>query len=199
MIFVFESNRAGTHGKGAALYAKTHYGAEPGRGSGRTGNSYAIVTKDRRFRSYPIYMIERYVSDFIEYAKNNPHLKFLVTRVGCEGAGYTDEQMAPCFEGAPDNCELPFEWVSIIKKLKETRASLAAAMDIRDRVRLRENPAVATLFDNIDRTIRTEIETTRFTNHMWTNIDNIQVVTLPTVPEDLITWSNTDETGTAES
>ena len=33
-IFVFGSNEAGRHGKGAALYAKQHYGAEYGVGNG---------------------------------------------------------------------------------------------------------------------------------------------------------------------
>ena len=47
-IFVFGSNLAGRHGKGAALHAKLHYGAIVGRGVGRQGNSYAIPTKDYR-------------------------------------------------------------------------------------------------------------------------------------------------------
>src|SRR5262245_53580931 len=42
MIFVFGSNLAGRHGKGAALYAKQHHGAICGQGEGLQGDSYAI-------------------------------------------------------------------------------------------------------------------------------------------------------------
>ena len=46
-IFVFGSNLAGRHGKGAALDAKNKYGAIYGVGFGRTGNSYAIPQKTK--------------------------------------------------------------------------------------------------------------------------------------------------------
>ena len=48
-IFVFGSNLAGRHGKGAALAAHKNYGAEYGVGIGRTGMCYAIPTKDKNF------------------------------------------------------------------------------------------------------------------------------------------------------
>ena len=49
-IFVFGSNLAGRHGKGAALHARSYYGAKYGVGEGRTGKSYAVPTKDRDLR-----------------------------------------------------------------------------------------------------------------------------------------------------
>ena len=52
MIFVFGSNLAGRHGKGAALHAKKFYGAEYGVGVGPTGNAYAIPTKDSDLKSF---------------------------------------------------------------------------------------------------------------------------------------------------
>ena len=109
-IFVFGSNLAGRHGKGAALYAKLHHGAEPGIGWGPTGNAYAIPTKDRRLRVLPLNKISGWVGNFLMYAQHNPHLTFEVTRIGCGLAGYTDEQIAPMFEKAPANCELPEGW-----------------------------------------------------------------------------------------
>lgn len=45
-IFVFGSNLAGRHGKGAALWARQHRGAIYGQGIGLQGNSYAIPSKD---------------------------------------------------------------------------------------------------------------------------------------------------------
>lgn len=110
MIFVFGSNLSGRHGKGAALYARQHHGAEYGVGIGRTGNAYAIPTKDARLATLPLEKIKLYVEQFISYARAHPELRFEVTRVGCGLAGYKDHQIAPLFESAPDNCALPDGW-----------------------------------------------------------------------------------------
>jgi hypothetical protein len=110
MIFVFGSNLAGRHGKGAALDAKRLYGAKLGVGVGRTGNAYAIPTKDEKLRTLPLDVIEKHVSDFLVYAEANPTLHFKVTRVGCGLAGYTDDQIAPMFASATLNCILPDGW-----------------------------------------------------------------------------------------
>lgn len=110
MIFVFGSNLAGRHGKGAALYALEHKGAIYGRGVGPQGNSYAIPTKGMRLQVLPLETIQLYVNTFIEYAKHNPELEFEVTRIGCGLAGYKDEQIAPMFKNAPPNCHLPEGW-----------------------------------------------------------------------------------------
>jgi len=107
-IFVFGSNLAGRHGKGAALTARQLHSAQYGVGKGRTGNSYAIPTKDANLRTLPIEEIQEYISEFIVYAKENPDLHFYVTRIGCGLAGYTETQIKPMFEGAPANCE--FTW-----------------------------------------------------------------------------------------
>ena len=40
-VFVFGSNLAGRHGKGAALHARKHHGAIYGQGAGLQGSSYA--------------------------------------------------------------------------------------------------------------------------------------------------------------
>lgn len=44
---------------------------------------------------------------FIEFAKEHPELKFLVTEIGCGIAGYTPEEIAPLFKGVPENVALP--------------------------------------------------------------------------------------------
>ena len=109
-IFVFGSNLAGRHGKGAALYARKNHGAIYGQGNGRQGNSYAIPTKDLFLKSYPLETIQFHVDTFILYAQKHPELTFNVTRIGCGLAGYTDGDIAPMFEDAPDNCILPDGW-----------------------------------------------------------------------------------------
>ena len=110
VIFVFGSNLAGRHGKGAARDAFLHYGARYGDWFGITGRSFAIPTKDKQLNTLSLESIAFYVKVFIEYAKQNPQLKFFVTRIGCGLAGYTDNQIAPMFADAPDNCLLPDGW-----------------------------------------------------------------------------------------
>jgi hypothetical protein len=109
-IFVFGSNLAGRHGRGAALAARLQYGARYGTGVGYWGNSYAIPTKDRQLCTLPLEDIREYVLNFLSFARWHPELQFRVTRVGCGLAGYTVEQMRPLFEGAPPNCS--FDWDS---------------------------------------------------------------------------------------
>jgi hypothetical protein len=106
-IFVFGSNLAGRHGKGAALHARQHHGAIYGQGIGLQGSSYAIPTKDARLRTLPLDQISTYVEDFKIFAASRPDLIFQVTPIGCGLAGYTPAQIAPMFRGAPANCLLP--------------------------------------------------------------------------------------------
>ena len=98
MIFVFGSNLAGRHGKGAALHARQKHGAEYGVGEGRTGNSYALPTKDERIKTRPLVDVRDSVDKFIEYAKTNPDLQFEVTKVGCGLAGFSELEIAPLFK-----------------------------------------------------------------------------------------------------
>jgi hypothetical protein len=106
-IFVFGSNLAGRHGKGAALYARQHHGAIYGQGIGLQGTSYAIPTKDARLRTLPLSQISTYVEEFKIFASSRPDLIFQVTPIGCGLAGYTPAQIAPMFQDAPANCILP--------------------------------------------------------------------------------------------
>jgi hypothetical protein len=57
MIFVFGSNEAGRHGRGAALTAVRKHGAREGQGFGPAGNSFAIPTKDWRLDTLPVSVI----------------------------------------------------------------------------------------------------------------------------------------------
>ena len=112
-IFVFGSNLAGRHGKGAALTARQQYGAIYNQGVGLQGRSYAIPTKDRELRPLPLNLINEYVDEFIRFAIDHPEFTFIVTRVGCGLAGYRDSDIAPMFSGAPLNCKLPELWTVV--------------------------------------------------------------------------------------
>ena len=109
-IFVFGSNLSGRHGKGAALFARQYHGAIYGQGVGLQGNSYAIPTKDEKLNTLPLHTISKYVMEFLNFAEENPNLKFIVTPIGCGLAGYAPEQIAPMFRNIPQNVELPEEF-----------------------------------------------------------------------------------------
>lgn len=115
-VFVFGSNLAGRHGKGAALAARSQHGAIYGVGKGRTGNAYAIPTKSGALRTLPLEVIEKHVDDFINYAHNRYLECFHVTRVGCGLAGYEDWQIAPMFKKAPVNCSFDIAWIRYLPK-----------------------------------------------------------------------------------
>lgn len=116
MIFVFGSNLAGRHGKGAALWARKYRGAIYGQGSGLQGNAYGIPTKDRRLRVLPLEVIGGHVRDFLDFARRSPHMCFQVTPVGCGLAGYEPSQIAPFFECAPDNVSLPASFLAVLDR-----------------------------------------------------------------------------------
>ena len=112
-IFVFGSNLAGSHGGGAARLAYNRFGAIWGRGVGLQGQSYGIPTMHGGVDA-----IKPYVDEFIEFAKQHPEYKFLVTKIGCGIAGFTTDEMAPLFQGAIDveNVILPKEFVEVIAR-----------------------------------------------------------------------------------
>ncbi len=106
-IFVFGSNLRGMHGGGAAYIAYRNFGAIMGQGVGLQGQSYAIPTMQGGVET-----IKPYVDEFIEFAKQHQNLTFLVTRIGCGIAGFTDEEISPLFENAHEvgNIILPAGW-----------------------------------------------------------------------------------------
>lgn len=113
-VFVFGSNLAGRHGKGAALWAHQHRGAIYGQGQGRQGNSYAIPTKDERLRTLPLSVIRYQVEVFLTYADQNPGEQFQLTPIGCGLAGYLPADIAPMFRGAPRNVIIPDEFRAVL-------------------------------------------------------------------------------------
>lgn len=130
-VFVFGSNLAGRHGKGAALYARQHYGAIYGngvgmQGVGAQGSSYAIPTKDHNLKTLPLREIEVHVHNFLNFAIEHSELTFHVTPIGCGLAGYKPEQILPLFLSwclddngtplLPENVILPQEFINELEK-----------------------------------------------------------------------------------
>jgi len=103
-VFVFGSNLAGNHAGGAALQAVRMYGAIMGQGEGMQGDSYALPTMSKDFRSLTLSDVGTAVGRFLEFASNHPELRFHITAVGCGIAGFKREDIIPMFAGAPENC-----------------------------------------------------------------------------------------------
>lgn len=113
-IFVFGSNLAGRHGKGAALAAVKEHGAIHGQGVGRQGQSYALPTKDHHIQTLPLHKIKEHVEYFLRHAKHHPEDTFKLTAVGCGLAGYKPSDIAPMFADAPQNVVLPREFADYL-------------------------------------------------------------------------------------
>lgn len=111
-IFVFGSNLAGMHGGGAARAAYKKFGAIWGQGVGLQGQSYGIPTMHGG-----VNRIQPYVDEFIIFAEEHPEMHFLVTRIGCGIAGFTDEEIAPLFRRAMklENVSLPESFWKYLK------------------------------------------------------------------------------------
>lgn len=105
-IFVFGSNTQGRHGKGAALTAKRLFAAKYGQPEGLQGRAYGIITKDiskgNRLRSISLMQIRKGIRKFYEFARENRHLNFYVTRIGCGLAGYSEEEIQIQFQANAD-------------------------------------------------------------------------------------------------
>ena len=120
-VFVFGSNTAGIHGKGAARTAATLFGAQRGVAEGPTGQCYAIPTRiyigrddehwKVRFEPVLLTDIARSVARFLVYADDHLEKEFLVTLIGCGYAGYKASDISPMFNSfCPLNVVLPIEF-----------------------------------------------------------------------------------------
>jgi hypothetical protein len=115
MIFVFGSNKAGRHGKGAALYAKKTRGAVYGQGEGIQGDSYAIPTKSEDLQVLSLSEIDGSIKRFIDFATENFMEDFAVTPIG---SGYKKERIISLFNkyDIPDNVYFTQHWFQNYKE-----------------------------------------------------------------------------------
>lgn len=122
-VFVFGSNSLGYHTGGASKMAR-RFGAIWGQAEGIQGQSYAIPVDFGKGNMAPD--IQPYIDRFIVYAKKHPENHFLVTRVGCGIAGYTDKEMAKYFREAlyMNNVSLPRSFVNALHNSGEQEYDL---------------------------------------------------------------------------
>lgn len=96
-VFVFGSNANGHHGGGAARCAMDYFHAEWGKAEGMTGQCYAIPTLDKNMQKVDPFVLLDSISKFIQYAINHPDKIFLVTKIGCGIAGWSENSVARLF------------------------------------------------------------------------------------------------------
>lgn len=115
MIFVFGSNLAGRHGKGAAKFAVENHGAIYGQGEGRQGNSYAIPTKSKTLGPLDwVEDIDPAIGRFCRYAELSKGHTFLLTPVGCGLAGHSKKDLVKSLRRhqVPRNVVLASSWIT---------------------------------------------------------------------------------------
>ena len=108
-VFTFGSNTQGRHSLGAALIARTKFGAIYGQAEGLQGQSYAIITKDLTKRFHPSRtkeQIKDQIKKLYETALENPNKEFLIAyKIGKNLNAYTPQEMADMFSSMdiPEN------------------------------------------------------------------------------------------------
>jgi len=109
-VFVFGSNTAGRHGKGAALTALRKFGAVYGVGEGLRGQSYAFPTLNQHFRKVGFTDLARSRRRLYDTCIENLDKIFYMTKVGCGLAGFPEQDMKDIFQAHPGNLVLPEDW-----------------------------------------------------------------------------------------
>lgn len=110
-VFVFGSNRAGLHAGGAARTAREKFGAREGVGEGLTGQCYAFPTLTENFEKVSPASLQASRDRLFETARLHPDKTFLLTKVGCGIAGFSEDEIRPLFANAPSNIVLPDDWI----------------------------------------------------------------------------------------
>jgi hypothetical protein len=130
-IFVFGSNEAGNHGRGAALTAK-RWGAKRPVANGLSGQTYAVPTKPADVRRVLCLRdISNYVNEFIKFAESRPDLRFLVTSIGCGLAGYRPDDIAPLFAACRtiENVCLPERFWFVLATTTDAQTCAKSTLD----------------------------------------------------------------------
>jgi hypothetical protein len=139
LVFVFGSNLKGIHGAGAALFARQWRNAKIGVGEGImyykdgiTPSCYALPSKKTPKDFMEKNEFQSHIEKFKEFALNHPEMTFQVTKIGCNLAGFNEEDVIPMFADLPPNCLLPGVWLSKLKRLEIPRIIIAGSRDITD-------------------------------------------------------------------
>lgn len=110
-VFVYGSNLGGINAGGAAKQAQEQFGAKEGVGEGFNGQCYAFPTLNADFSQRTKEELEKSRDLFFSVAENHWELEFLMTKVGCGIAQYSEYEMKELFKNPPKNVVLPVDWL----------------------------------------------------------------------------------------
>ncbi len=127
IIWVFESSLGGEHSDAAAAIAVRRHGAKDGVGSGASGTSYALQTRDDEHVLLPLKEIEENVQEFRDYATAHPELKFKIVPGALRKSDEEHASFADLLRNVPANCELTGRMLEILERLKTVRIILLDA------------------------------------------------------------------------
>lgn len=87
---------------------------------GRTGNAYALPTKDDKLKSLSLKEIQKHFRVFLRYAWERPDVKFILTPFGTGLAGYSVDEIRDIVnnERIPYNVVFHEEWNKNDRKMK---------------------------------------------------------------------------------
>jgi hypothetical protein len=126
-IWVFESSLGGEHADRAAEIAVKYHGAEPGKGSGAAGTSYALQTRDDEHVLLPPKDIQDNVQEFRDYVTAHPDLKFQLIHCALSKSEQEHAHFADLLRNVPANCEIPGKMLEILERLDTVRVILLDA------------------------------------------------------------------------
>lgn len=109
-VFVFGSNLAGKHIGGGAKQALEKFGAIEGQSEGLQGQSYAFPTLTKEFQQRHHLDLKESIRKLFHVAVEHDDKEFLLTKVGCGIAGYSEAYMKGMFRDMPKNVTLPEDW-----------------------------------------------------------------------------------------
>jgi len=114
-VFVFGSDERGTHYGRASLMARQLFGAVLGEGEGLFGRSYALPTTCD-YKPLELDKLRAHVKKFLDMAKLEKGLIFMVTPVGCGYSGRDAKDVAPMFAEALayENVYLPQSFLDVL-------------------------------------------------------------------------------------
>lgn len=112
-VYVFGTDVAGRHDTETAALAVRLHGAEPGKGSGATGNAYAIPYRNSAGYLLSTEVIKNYLASLYAAATEAPETTYHVARFACEPGAHDDATMVRLFGQAPNNCILPGLWTRL--------------------------------------------------------------------------------------
>lgn len=107
---VVGTNYRGDHAGGAAWQAEQVWGLIMGVAEGLCGQTYAFPTLDYEHRQLSEEQLRVHADRFKRTCEANPGLTFLLTKVGCGIAGYSEERMKSLFQTTPPNVVKPEGW-----------------------------------------------------------------------------------------